>query len=169
MLQFANPLSPVFSKVNVHEVIQEVLKFSDPIVSQRQINLETNLTAEAPMISADRELLKQMMLNLVFNAMKAMPSQGALFIGTRNIAVTRGNPQADALELKIQDTGIGIPPENLSRIFNPFFTTNKNGTGLGLSVVHQIVKKHAGSIRVSSKENLGTTFTIVFGGLTEKE
>jgi PAS domain S-box-containing protein len=169
MLQFANPLNPVFSQVDVHDVIQEILKFSDPLMSQRQVHLEIGLKAAAPMISADRELLKQMMLNLIFNAMKAMPSQGSLIIRTRNIDIAREQKKFNLLELQIQDTGIGIPPENLDRIFDPFFTTNKNGTGLGLSVVHQIVKKHRGSIRVSSKVNHGTTFTIVFGDMPEKE
>jgi signal transduction histidine kinase len=172
MLHFANPLSPVFSEVSVHEVIQEIVRFCDPIMSQRQVRLEMDLKAECSLIQADRELLKQMMLNLIFNAMKAMPSQGALFIGTRNVESRNmeqlpGNPVG--LELQIQDTGIGIPPENLSRIFDPFFTTNKNGTGLGLSIVHQIVKKHSGFIKASSEVNRGTTFTIVFGLKPEKE
>jgi PAS domain S-box-containing protein len=169
MLQFANPLTPVFTKVDMHDVIQEILKFSSPLFSQRQVNLKTSLSAEAPLITADRELLKQMMLNLIFNAMKAMPSEGALAICTRNFNIPGDQKKSRALELQIQDTGIGIPPENLSRIFDPFFTTNKNGTGLGLSIVHQIVKKHTGSIRVSSKVNQGTTFTIVFGDMPEKE
>jgi len=167
MLHFANPLSPVFSPVDLHEVIQEIAKFCDPIVNQRNVRMECGLVAENPVIPADRELLRQMMLNLIFNAMKAMPSQGSLFIGTRNVGSASGNPEG--LELRIQDTGIGIPPENLGRIFDPFFTTNKNGTGLGLSIVHQIVEKHSGCIRVSSEMSRGTTFTIVFGRGQEKE
>ena len=163
MLQFANPISPNFSEVSIHDVIREILGFSDPIMSQRQVRVETNLDAENPVISGDRELLKQMMLNLIFNAMKAMPSQGALIIGTRNI-----DPMPGGVELRIQDTGVGIPAENLDRIFDPFYTTNKNGTGLGLSVVHQIVERHSGSIKVSSEVNRGTTFTIVFGEAPEK-
>jgi len=101
------------------------------------------------------------MLNLILNAMNAMPSEGSLLVQTRN--VRRLNGSIKGLELKIQDSGVGIPPENLSRIFDPFFTTNKKGTGLGLSVVHQIVKQHSGNIRVSSEINRGTTFTIFFG------
>jgi PAS domain S-box-containing protein len=169
MLQFANPISPTFVEVDVHQVIREILKFSDPIFSQRQVHLKTDLTAENAIICADRELLKQMMLNLIFNAMKAMPSHGSLVFRTRNNQSAQGNPHTNSLELQIQDTGIGIPPENLKRIFDPFFTTNKNGTGLGLSVVHQIVEKHSGFIHVSSKVNVGTTFTIVFGLAPEKE
>jgi len=100
------------------------------------------------------------MLNLVFNAMKAMPSRGSLTIATRNVQSKGSKP---LLELQIKDTGVGIPPENLGHIFDPFFTTNKNGTGLGLSVVHQIVDRHSGKIEVSSEVNRGTTFKIVFG------
>ncbi len=169
MLQFANPHTPAFSDVNTHEVIQEILKFSDPIMSQREVHVETNLKAGNPVISADRELLKQMMLNLIFNAMKAMPSQGSLTICTRNIESKPGEPRSTMLELQIQDTGVGIPRQNLKRIFDPFFTTNKNGTGLGLSVVHQIVERHSGFIRVSSAVNRGTTFTIVFGATSATE
>ncbi len=162
MLHFANPISPSFSEVNVHEVAQDILKFTDPIMDQRQVNVEQRLNAENPTIIGDRELLRQMMLNLILNAMKAMPEKGSLTIGTRNIQHKKSGRHS--LELQIQDTGIGIPPENLDRIFDPFFTTNKNGTGLGLSVVHQIVERHSGSIRVSSEINSGATFTIVFEG-----
>jgi signal transduction histidine kinase len=170
MLHFANPIPPATSRVSLHEVIQESLKFTEQIMHQRQVHVETNLKAENPVISGDHELLKQMMLNLVFNAMKAMPSQGALTIRTRNARPkSKVSGQFGRLELQIQDTGIGIPPENLNRIFDPYFTTNKNGTGLGLSVVHQIVEKHSGTIRVSSKVNHGTTFAIVFNNVQEKE
>jgi PAS domain S-box-containing protein len=169
MLQFSNPMIPAFAPVEMHQIIQEILKFSDPILNQRQIRMKTECAARNATIWADRELLKQMMLNLIFNALKAMPSQGALTIRTRNVEFPKGDVRFRGLELQIQDTGIGIPPENLNRIFDPFFTTNKNGTGLGLSVVHQIVERHSGSIHVASKVNRGTTFTIVLGLAPEKE
>jgi len=163
MLHFANPISPSFSTVNLHDVIREILQFTNPIMQQRHVGVDAALNAEEPLIQGDHELLKQMMLNLIFNAMKAMPSQGSLNIRTRNVLLGGVDSRPALLELEIQDTGIGIPPEHLSRIFDPFFTTNKNGTGLGLSVVHQIVERHSGTIRVSSEVNQGTTFTIVFG------
>ncbi len=169
MLQFANPVAPSYAKSDLHEIIDEILKFCDPLLKQRCVHLKAELKAENPTFRADRDLIKQLMLNLIFNAMKAMPSEGSLLIGTRNTVAVRGKQQTGGLELRIKDTGIGIPPENLCRIFDPFFTTNKNGTGLGLSVVHQIVESHAGSIRVTSKPNLGTTFTIVFSSLSESE
>jgi PAS domain S-box-containing protein len=162
MLHFAKPIPPTYSRVSIHEVIQEILNFVDPIMQQRDVRVESSLSAAEPVISGDQELLKQMMLNLIFNAMKAMPSQGSLTIRTRNISSGAASEEPSCLELQVQDTGIGIPPENLNRIFDPFFTTNKNGTGLGLSVVHQIVERHSGRIAVSSEVNRGTTFTIVF-------
>jgi signal transduction histidine kinase len=100
-----------------------------------------------------------MLLNLILNAMQAMPTRGALEIATRSLPPGAGGP-GGAIELRVADTGLGIAPENLARIFDPFFTTSKSGTGLGLSVVHQIVERHSGLIRVESEVGVGTTFTV---------
>jgi PAS domain S-box-containing protein len=161
MLHFANPFSPTFMDVDVHGVIEEILQFSEPIMRQRDVGIERRLGASDAVICGDRELLKQAILNLVLNSMQAMPAQGKLVIATRDVDRLPGGAPCGGLELQVQDTGVGIPPENLGRVFDPFFTTNKNGTGLGLSVVHQIVDKHSGFIQVESKVNVGTTFTIV--------
>jgi signal transduction histidine kinase len=147
--------------VDVHGVIEEILQFSEPIMRQRDVGIERRLGASDAVICGDRELLKQAILNLVLNSMQAMPAQGKLVIATRDVDRLPGGAPCGGLELQVQDTGVGIPPENLGRVFDPFFTTNKNGTGLGLSVVHQIVDKHSGFIQVESKVNVGTTFTIV--------
>ncbi len=160
MLHFANPLSPTFSKVNVNEIIQEILRFADPIMKQRQVSVDRHLGAANSVVSGDRELLKQMILNLILNAMKAMPSKGSLGISTHDIDQLPGGACCKGIKVEIRDTGVGIPPENLNRIFDPFFTTNKNGTGLGLSVVHQIVDRHSGFIQVKSEVDSGTIFII---------
>jgi two-component system sensor histidine kinase FlrB len=161
MLHFANPLTPSFDKVNLHELIDEILSFTDPILRQREIGVEKTLRAGRATIVGDRELLKQMILNLVLNSLQAMPSQGCLRIASRDVNDLPGGASCEGLELKIEDTGLGIPPENLSRVFDPFFTTNRKGTGLGLSVVHQIVDQHSGFIKLESEVNVGTAFTIV--------
>lgn len=166
MLQFANPILPAFADVDLHDIIREVLGFSEPLTSQREMDVQARLDAKDPVIRGDALLLRQMMLNLLFNAMKAMPTQGALTIRTRTVDRAAGSR---GLELQVRDTGIGIPEENLSRIFDPFFTTDKRGTGLGLSVVHQIVEKHSGRIGVASELNRGTTFTIQFPCRAGKE
>ncbi len=160
MLQFANPITPRFAEVDVHEVIEETVRFTEALVRQRNVRLEEKLDAEAPLLLGDRELLKQMIFNLMLNAMQAMPSQGSLILSTRNLRRLPGGAFCEGVEIRIQDTGLGIPPENLDRIFDPFFTTSKSGAGLGLSVVHQIVNSHSGCIHVDSKLNVGTTFTI---------
>jgi two-component system sensor histidine kinase AtoS len=149
----------------VHQIVLEILGFADPIMRQRDVRVNRQFEAAASTISGDRELLKQMLLNLILNAMQAMPSNGSLSISTRNIDEMPGGAVCRGIEIRVSDSGLGIAPENLGRIFDPFFTTNKNGTGLGLSVVHQIVEKHSGFIKVESRVNHGTTFTIAFPGV----
>lgn len=162
MLHFANPLAPAFDDADMHVLVEEILDFTEPILRQRDVQVEKTLGADRSVIRGDRELLKQMLLNLVLNSLQAMPSRGSLRIATRDVdALPRGAACA-ALELRVEDTGLGIPPENLDRVFDPFFTTNRNGTGLGLSVVHQIVEQHSGFITLESRVNVGTAFTIVF-------
>jgi len=162
MLHFTGPLSPVFAEMDIHEILREIGNFCGPMIRQRGVRLKIELAADYSLIRGDRELIKQLVLNLIFNAMKAMPSEGSLAVYTRNVA---GKNQSRRLELRIEDTGVGIPPEHLDKIFDPFFTTNKNGTGLGLSIVNQIVESHSGEIHVKSEINRGTAFTILFDTL----
>jgi signal transduction histidine kinase len=116
--------------------------------------VHTELAAGAvPPLPGDREQLKQAFLNLVLNALQAMPEGGTLTIGTET---TDGQ-----LRIRFTDTGQGIPQENLERIFNPFFTTRQEGTGLGLAITHRIVQGHGGRIEVQSRLGAGTTFTVV--------
>ena len=133
------------------------------MIRQRDVRLEIELAANSSLIHGDRGLIKQLLLNLIFNAMKAMPSEGSLAVRTCN---TVDINQCHRLELRVEDTGVGIPPDHLDRIFDPFFTTNKNGTGLGLSIVNQIVESHSGEIYVKSEVNRGTVFTILFDTLS---
>jgi len=162
MLHFTGPLSPVFAETNIHEIISELGNFCEPMIRQRDVRWVIELAADCSLIMGDRELIKQLVLNLIFNAMKAMPSEGSLAVRTRNIT---DKNQRQRMELRVEDTGVGIPPELLDKIFDPFFTTNKNGTGLGLSIVNQIVEKHSGEISVESELNRGTVFTILFDTL----
>jgi signal transduction histidine kinase len=162
MLHFSAPLSPVFAETDIHDLVREIGSFCEPMMRQRGVRWELSLLADTALVWADRGLLKQLLLNLIFNAMKAMPSEGSLSVRTRNIA---GRGSRRRLELRVEDTGVGIAPEHLDRIFDPFFTTNRNGTGLGLSIVHQIVESHSGEIRAASEVNRGTVFTITFDTL----
>ncbi len=162
MLHFAHPLTPDFQEVDLHVLVDEIIEFTAPILRQREIRIELACEAAYSAITGDRELLRQMLLNLVLNALQAMPSRGLLRLETRTLERLPGGICCGGIELSVRDNGLGIPEGNLSRIFDPFFTTNRNGTGLGLSVVHQIVDQHSGFIRVESKVNAGTSFMIAF-------
>ncbi len=162
MLHFANPLTPTLVDVDLHQIVREILSFMEPITSQRDIQVSVRPDAVRPVIRGDPELLKQMILNLLQNSLQAMPSRGLLSLATRDLPASAERAFPGGLELSIEDTGLGIPPENVGRIFDPFFTTNRNGNGLGLSVVHQIVERHAGFISVTSQVDRGTVFTITF-------
>ena len=162
MLHFTGPLSPVFAEMDIHEILHETGNFCGTMIRQRGVQLKIELAADCSLIRGDRELIKQLVLNLIFNAMKAMPSEGSLAVYTRNVA---DKSRYGRLELRVEDTGVGIPPEHLDKIFDPFFTTNKNGTGLGLSIVNQIVESHSGEISVKSRLGHGTVFIILFDAI----
>ena len=120
-------------------------------------NVKYNLNVvEDIEILADGLLLEQVFINLFSNAIDAMNGKGSL-----NIVV---NKIDTSIQIKISDTGKGIPPENMLKIFDPFFTTKEKGTGLGLAIVYSIIKKHNGEIDVKSEPNKGTAFTIILPG-----
>ena len=124
-------------------------------MTRRGIQVSMELDESQPEAVIDTGELQQVILNMLLNAMQAMPDGGDLGIQTR--------VSGDGVEITITDTGIGIAPENLHKVFNPFFTTKEvgKGTGLGLSVSFNIIEKHGGTIRAESQPGKGTAFTIV--------
>jgi len=154
MLTFTRTSKPQLKLFDLQKLIVETLEFIEPILCQRHIRLERPLPGEEQMCEGDPGMLRQMFLNLFMNALQAMPESGCL-----SVRVQSG--QYDSLQIEVQDTGIGIPAENLGRVFDPFFTTNEKGTGLGLALVHEIVEKHRGHIRLTSEFGKGTRFLIV--------
>lgn len=141
-----------FMPINLNDVIDETFKLNPPIGYERIAKL-----TPVPNIYAAKPKIMNVILNLMDNAKKAMPNGGSLTIRTHY------NENARQVILQISDTGTGIPPENLEKIWEPYFTTDKtNGHGLGLSFVHQIIQRHQGLIEVKSTVNQGTTFTIKF-------
>jgi len=151
-LRFARPAPVERGRFDVNEALREVLT----LVRQPAMKsgVRTELAAgELPPLPGDREQLKQAFLNLVLNALQAMPGGGVLTIGTELVDAQ--------LRIRIADTGQGIPAENLERIFNPFFTTRQEGTGLGLAITHRIIQGHGGRIEAQSRLGEGTTFTVI--------
>src|SRR5262245_1995464 len=142
--------------VNLNILVQSVGALIRPTLHTRQIEFVDHLDPELPLIQADQKQLEQVLLNLINNSLDAMPSGGELLIETTS------GPEHTA-SIRIQDTGTGIPPENLERLFEPMFTTKEigQGTGLGLSICRAIIKEHGGEIAVKSTIGVGTTFSIL--------
>ena len=153
LLDFARPKEPHRESHNLQEILEQTLKVLEPELAGRNIGVEKKLDASLPRILADRDQLSQAFLNLMLNALESMEGEGKLRISLESEG-------ASALTISIADTGKGIPPEDLERVFEPFFSTKRKGTGLGLAIVHQIVENHKGEIRVESREGEGTTFRI---------
>jgi signal transduction histidine kinase len=119
--------------------------------------VETDIAPGLPPVEVDAGQIAQVVQNLVLNAVQAMPSGGVVRLRARCIPEAAGPGR---VEIEVEDAGVGIPQQNLGRVFDPFFTTRTGGTGLGLAVCHSIVQKHRGTVRVRSEVGKGTTFTV---------
>jgi signal transduction histidine kinase len=111
--------------------------------------VESNLDGRSFMIEADQDLIHRVLMNLIINSIQAIPESGKIDV---NISEEKGG-----YKIEIKDTGSGISDENLSKIFNPFFTTKEQGSGLGLPIVRKIIEGHGGSIEIESTEGAGTS------------
>ncbi|MFQ5897607.1 MAG: nitrogen regulation protein NR(II) [Candidatus Methylomirabilia bacterium] len=157
LLWHARPPEPRRLPLNVNEVVERSLWFL-PMASGTRIELVKDLQPDLPLLRLDPNLLHQAFLNVLVNARQAMPNGGRLTVSSR----LRRNPsgKGEVAEVAIADTGPGIAQEDLSRIFQPFFTTKAHGTGLGLAIAARLVEQHGGQIRVESTPGKGSTFHI---------
>lgn len=154
LLGYARPKAPHFTDINIREVFRRVALLFDRTIEQKKIHLEILVDPDADTIYADDNLFEQVMLNLVLNGLQALGENGTLVLSTRRTRAANG------VELTVQDNGPGIPSENLGRIFQPFFTTKKDGTGLGLATSKRIITDHGGTLTVASVPGMGATFRI---------
>lgn len=158
LLLFVRPQAPVFRTIDLRAPLREVLSFVAPLLEENGIRMVERISRSPLEIEGDGELLKQVFYNVVLNAVQAMPEGGTLRVSTtRRRSRIKGQRM---VEVAVADSGVGIPPEDLQRIFSPFFTTKERGTGLGLTVVHRIVEVHGGLVEVESEVGKGTTFRI---------
>jgi signal transduction histidine kinase len=151
-LDFAKPVDLKFSNVSLRELMDEIAQLARPQAEASNIQVEVLLDEDGVEVRADRDLLKQALLNLVMNAIEAMPGGGAL-----RLEALAGE---DGAELRISDTGGGISPELREKIFRLYFTTKKEGSGIGLAMTFRIVQLHDGTIEFTSEPGKGTTFLI---------
>lgn len=144
--------------VNINDIIRSVVLLCQHRMQLQNIAIHEKLDSNLPEITGDYNQIQQCLMNLIFNAMEAMPDGGKLTLNTHSDRKSR------MVHIKVTDTGCGIPEENLSVIFEPFFSTKEEnkGVGLGLSVVHGIIREHQGTIYVESEVGAGSTFTLRF-------
>lgn len=151
-LEFARPQPPRRTSVEPGSLLESVSRLAGETAKMAGIRIRIE-SSHARSIFVDAEQVRQVLLNLVLNAVQAMPSGGEI--------VLRSQQTNDSVLLEVADQGIGIPEENLERVFNPFFTTRAGGTGLGLSIAYQIINRHEGHLSVSNNPDRGVTFTVV--------
>ncbi len=154
LLDFARKREPVLQEVDVARIIEDMARLVDKEASYKNVTLMRSLPQDLPTLRTDAPLLRQVVLNLMTNALHAVDTGGRIEASAR--------ADDEFFEIRITDNGSGIPPENIDKIFNPFFTTKPpgQGTGLGLSLCHTLVDGMKGEISVESKPGQGAAFTV---------
>jgi two-component system NtrC family sensor kinase len=174
LLEFARPSGGTFREIDINELIKEVLLLLKHRTARLQHSIELNLNRGVPKIHADAGSLRQLLMNLLLNAIYFTPEGGSIFIKTEQEDTPReqeGDGCPRRVRLSVRDTGAGIPGDLIDRIFDPFLTTKPvgEGTGLGLTICHRIVKEHRGAIDVQSEPGKGATFTITMPSIECRE
>jgi signal transduction histidine kinase len=153
-LKFTRPEDLRLQPVRIAALFDEIMPIVDPEAHKHNVRVVVDCPPASPVVNGDAGMLRQAFLNLAINACQAMPQGGTLRLTCAPAA--RGR-----VEVRVEDTGIGIPPEHLGRIFDLYFTTKDQGTGIGLSMVYRIVQMHDGEVEVQSTPGRGTTFRIL--------
>ena len=154
-LFFARPSRLDLQPVQIRDVLKDLLLLARETADRQKVQLIDSLSAEIPPLNLDRQRIHEALLNLVNNALQAMPQGGRLEVGVRN------HPSSKRVIIQIADTGEGIPEEDLGKIFDYYFTTKEEGMGLGLPLAHKIIQDHGGTIDVESVAGQGTIFRII--------
>jgi len=160
LLGFARPSEPRLEGEDVNALIDKMEILVATEARKKNVTLNKNYARDLPQIKADAEQLKQVLLNILLNAIQSTKGEGKIWIETRQVQVPFEDKVEPFTQIEVRDTGVGIPKENLERIFDPFFSTRPEGSGLGLAISHQIVHDHGGFISVESEVGKGTSFKI---------
>jgi two-component system, sporulation sensor kinase E len=151
-LRAIRPSHPQFRPENLNVIIEETVRFFLPEIHDREISVEQQLRSDLPLLQLDRDQMKQAFYNVIKNSLEAMQRHGTLRIET--------DFDDTHVVVRFMDSGGGMSPENLSRVFEPYFTTKPAGTGLGLLIVRRIVREHGGELSIESNQGKGLTLTI---------
>jgi two-component system NtrC family sensor kinase len=154
LLDFARQTPATTAQADMDDILERTVQILEMQASVRNIKIERRLDRSLPRIAIDKNKMQQVFSNLILNACEAMPQGGTLTVSSR---LSRDGTH---IEIVFSDTGVGISPENMSRLFDPFFTTKRLGTGLGLAVSYGIVRQRGGAIEVRSEVGRGSVFTV---------
>jgi len=159
MRDFYRPSRGELTSANINALLRETLELVTTHLRHNHVTVRTQLANDLPPIIAHADQLRQVFLNIILNACDAMPHGGELTVSSTLIAARPEAPPT--LSIAISDTGVGIAPEHIPHLFEPFYTTKPHGTGLGLAISAHIITQHGGRILVDSEPGVGTTFTIL--------
>ncbi|MGD2124521.1 MAG: ATP-binding protein [Desulfobacteraceae bacterium] len=154
LLEFSRDKDPEKVKANINDVIEKALSILENEFRLHHISVEKNFSSGMPSVLLDVNLMQQVFVNLLINAVEAIQDKGVVTVRSYL------KPDRRSVGVEVADTGPGISSDNMGKVFDPFFSTKNNGTGLGLAVSYGIIQKHQGNIQVSSKLEEGTRFTI---------
>jgi len=157
LLDLARPSDPKLDFENINTILDGMILLVSTETKKKQVDILRSYASDLPPVQIDREQIKQVFLNILLNAVEATSESGKITVKTRSFIKPGGEPY---IQVECTDTGCGIPPEHIEQIFNPFFTTKSTGSGLGLSISHQIIQDHRGYIDVESQWGKGASFFI---------
>ena len=153
-IRLASPSELNFAPVDIRALFNRLSELLAPEASKRGIEIATSVAEDVPPMRADADQLMQALINLVINALQAIERDGRV-----DLIASRA---ADSLQIEVRDTGPGLPPDRLGSIFDPYFTTKAEGTGIGLWITHQIAAAHGGTVRAGNLKPSGAIFTLRF-------
>jgi len=169
-LTFTKGIKPVKEPLSIAPIVQETAKL---ILSTSKVSYQLKIPPDLWQVNADKNLMVQVLENLIINANQAMPEGGTILITAENIKPSPLLPKPlkmtdSYVKLSCKDQGVGIPKEQLNKIFDPYFTTKSQGSGLGLAICDAIIRKHEGYIAVESVVGKGSTFTVFLPAYQEQ-
>ncbi len=156
VLDFAKLKKPSLTRFSLNDLIRKIAELFKLEIKDKQVKFSLELSPDISQIQADEDQVKQILMNVIINAIQAIPKKGEIKIKTEK-ALLKGE---SAVKLIIKDSGVGITEKDFNQIFDPFFSTKDQGSGLGLSIVYKLIEAHQGEIKVESKEGKGTKFII---------
>jgi signal transduction histidine kinase len=158
LLDYANPKAPAQEQTSLADIIHRSIALITDDAKAKKVDVTVEIEENIPPVKVDKDQITQVLLNIALNGLDAMKQGGKLAI--RSFM----DDESKFVIVEVEDTGHGIPEEELPRIFNPFYTTKKTGTGLGLAIAHRIVENHGGTLSVKNTGGSGTTFRITVPG-----